>query len=206
MGFWGTLGKIGGAIGAIGAVPFTGGGSLAALGPILGAAGAGLGAISQAQASNRGEKFGGQMDLERLLMERDQQFFNNTLAREQDGRAGQSDAFRKLLAASHVSNPGPRPQLSPYSIAPRQASEAELSGADALTQQVLARLQGGNPIAAPQMRPTSVDPKLLNPGLFERIAGYASPVLGTLGAMQRPPLVNNSRLSAINYLQQAPRV
>jgi hypothetical protein len=159
MGFLSVLGKIGKGALNIGT------GGLA--GTIMDIAGTGLGAISQAKATNRGEKLGGQMDLEQLLM-----------ARESQGAGLQSDAWRKLLAAQRVVNPGPRPQLSPYSIAPRQATQAELTGADALTRDVLARLSG------PQ-RPLAVDPKLLDPGLMEQIAGYASPVLKTLSRIPR---------------------
>lgn len=176
-GFFKGLGMVGGAL----AAPFTGGASL--IPTIAGAAGAGLGAIAQGKAQNRGAEFEGQLGLEQLLMQRDRDFFNQQIAREQEGRAGSSDAFRKLLASQRVKSPGPRPQLSKYSIAPRQATEAELTGADALTQEVLKRLQGGNPITPPTMRPMSVDPKLLKPGLFERIAGYASPALGVLSQL-----------------------
>lgn len=187
MGFWSTLGKIGSIAAPIIAAPFTGGASLTSLPSILGAAGAGLGAISQGQASNRGEKFGGQMDLERLLMQR-----------ELTNNASRKDAYRGLLSAQRTINPAARPQLAgKYSIAPRQATGAELEGADALTREVMARLQGG---------PTqsTVDPKLLDPGLIERILGYASPVLSGLGR-QQPQLAARNPLQAANYLQQAPR-
>src|SRR5688572_27604811 len=102
MGFWSKLGK-GLAIGGAGlgtalsfgaAAPALG----AALGGLglsgaagtglasgLGALGAGLGAIGQGEATNRGEKFGGQLDLERLLMDRDDQFQRQQIAREQEG-------------------------------------------------------------------------------------------------------------------------
>jgi len=167
MSFWGGLGK---ALLNIG----TGG--------ISGAIGAGLGGLSQGQAQNRGNKFEGQLALQNLLMQRDQQGFQNSLMREQEGRTGTSDAWRKLLSAQHMLNPAQMPSLSPYALPQRQASDAERTGADALTQQVLARLQGGNPIPSFQQSPMTVDPKLLDPGIFERIAGYASPALSLYGA------------------------
>jgi hypothetical protein len=178
MGFWSTLAGIGGAI----AAPFTGGASL--IPTIAGAAGAGLGALSQGMAQNRGQQYGGQLDLERLLMDRDQSYFNQRIQREQEGRAGQSDAFRKLLATSHLLSPGPRPQLSPYSVASRMPTGAEQTGGNALLQQVLARLQGGNPIAPVTERPMSVDPKLLKAGGLEKLFGYGSAGLGILGALK----------------------
>lgn len=179
MGFLSLLGKIG----AVGAAPFTGGASLAAL-PAIDAISAGLGGAAQGMASNRGAKFQGQLDLERLLMDRDQQAFNNSIAREQEGRAGSSDAFRKLMASGRVLNPAARPNVSPYAAPPRMASDAERSGASALQAEVLARLQGGNPIGAFQQRPVNIDPKLLNPGILERIFGIASPVLSGYSAIQ----------------------
>jgi hypothetical protein len=190
MGFLSGLGKVLGVAGAGIAAPFTGGGSLAALGPLLGAAGAGLGAVSQSKANNRGEQYGGQLDLEQLLMARDSQNQNMNIAREQEGRAGQTDAFRKLLSAQHVLTPAAHTSLSPYSAAPRTPTDAETSGADALTQQVLARLQGGNPIAPVQSRPITandaafrVDPKLLDPSKGESIMGWLGALLGgTVGA------------------------
>jgi hypothetical protein len=183
MGFWGGLGKVLGVAGGIAGAPFTGGASL--IPSLIGAGGAALGAISQGKAQNRGAEFGGQMDLEQLLMARDQQQFGNSLAREQEGRAGSSDAWRKLLAAQRVASPGARPQLSPYSMAPRQSTGAELQGADALTQEVLARLQGGNPIAAPVQRPMAVDPELLKAGWLEKLAGYGGAGMSAYGALSR---------------------
>ena len=185
MGFWSNFGKIFKIAAPIAAAPFTGGGSLAGL---LGAAGSGLGAISQAQATNRGEQFGGQMDLERLLLERERQAQGLAIDREQEGRAGAQDAWRRLQMAQRTLSPSTRPSLSPYSTPVRQATDAERQGADAMTAEVLARLQGGNPIAAPAAREMAVDPKLLQPGLWERIAGYGSAGLGILGSLpQRRP-------------------
>ena len=185
MGFWSGLLKGLGAAGAAAAVPFTGGASLATLPAILGMAGAGLAAATSGAAKNRGEKFGGQVDLERLLMERDQQYQTQQIQREQEGRAGQSNAWRALLAAQHTMAPGARPQLSPYSLAPRQATGPELSGADALTQQMLARLRGGNPITPVTQRPVGVDAKLLNPGKLERLGGIAGPAASILSFLAK---------------------
>ena len=156
-----------------------------ATGGPIGAIGAGIGAISQGQAQNRGQKFGGQMDMERALIER--ALMNN------QSRQG---AWRGLKSAQHTISPGPRPQLSPYSVAPRQATGAELSGADALTREVMARLQRGPSQAA-------IDPKLLDPGIMERILGYGSTGIGAYGAYkasQPPPVINNSKGDALARL------
>jgi len=162
-----------------------------ATGGPVGAIGAGLGAISQGQAHNRGEKFGGQLDMERALIERE--LMNN------QSRKG---AWQGLLSAQHTINPGPRPQLSRYSVAPRQAGAAELSGADALTREVSARLQRGPSQAA-------IDPKLLDPGLMERILGYGSAGMGALGIYQQSRQIPNqggNALARILATQQAPRI
>jgi hypothetical protein len=180
MGFFSNLLKIGGAV----AAPFTGGASL--IPTIAGAAGDVLGGMSEAKAKNRGSQFEGQMDLERLLLDRDNSHFNQGLLREQEGRAGGMDAWKRLMMAQHVSNQGQRPQLSPYSIAPRERSAEELQGANAMTNEVMARLMGGNPIAPVQSREMSVDPRLLTPGKMESAMGYLHPLLGALGKIKRP--------------------
>lgn len=185
MGFWSGFGKVLGAAAPIIAAPFTGGGSLAALPAILGAGGAALGAAGQGMAQNRGAEFQGQMDLERLLMDRDRDRFGMGLQREQEGRLGRDDAWRKLLSSQRVLSPSARPQLSPYSMAPRQATDMERQGADALSAEVMARLQGGNPIAMPAERPMEVDRSKLKSGVLERIFGIASPVLSVMGQPQR---------------------
>ncbi len=184
MGLWGTLGKIGMAVGGAAAAPFTGGASL--LPTILGAGGAALGAISQSQAQNRGEKFGGQIDLERLLMERERNHQTMQINREQEGRASSSDAMRKLLGATHLLSPGSRPQLSPYSVTPRAVTTQEMRGSGALIDEVLKRLEGGNPIPQVTQRPLGVDPNLLNAGLLEKITGVASPALGIASRIKWP--------------------
>lgn len=153
---------------------------------ILGGAGAGIGAASQGAASNRGAQFEGQLGLERLLMDRDKQFYDMQLGREKEGRDGGTDAWRKLLAAQHTLSPGARPSLSPYSVGPRQATDMERQGADAMSQEVMARLQGGNPIAAPTQRPMSVDPSLLKAGTGEKVGGWLAPILTFLGQNQQP--------------------
>lgn len=165
---------LGAALGGLGIGGATGG----ALASGLGAASAGLGALSGAQANNRGEKFGGQLDLERLLMERDQQFQNQQIARQQEGRAGASDAWRKLLSASHALSPGSRPHLSPYSVTPRAITNEEARGGGSLIEEVLKRLEGGNPLPQVTQRPMNVDPKLLDAGMLEKLSGIASPALG----------------------------
>jgi hypothetical protein len=182
LGFLKGLGKVAGGLLGLGG----GGVDYEKLASMMGAAGAGTGAYSQGRAQNRGGQFAGQMDLEQLLMGRDQQQFNNSVSREQEGRAGSTDAWRKLLASQRLLSPGARPQnAGPYSVAPRQATGMERQGAEALSAEVMQRLMGGNPIAAPTQRPLSVDPSLLEAGKMESATGSLSPFLSFFGQQPR---------------------
>lgn len=189
---WGKLGSILGSIGSVAAAPFTGGTSLAWLPAALGAGGAALGAIGQSKTQNRDAQLGAQFDLQGLLLgregletARDRDYVDQSLAREQEGRTSGTDAWKKLIAAQRTINPGPRPQLSPYSVAPRQTTDVERAGADAMTQEVMARLQGGNSMAMPTRREAlpmpAMDPKLMQPGGMESAAGWLAPILSFLG-------------------------
>lgn len=221
MGFWSTLGKIGGAAAAGIAAPMTGGASLMSLPTILGGAGAALSAGSAQSANNRGNQYAGQMDLAQLLMARDlarlglernadNDYLDNQIAREQEGRAGRQDAWKALLSAQHTMSPGAKPQLSPYSVAPRQATDMERQGADAMSQEVMARLTGGNPIAAVTRQNvafnydpmTTIDPRLLKAGKMETAGNWLGPILSYLGQSDRdgqpqastPPLNRGPRV------------
>lgn len=210
-----SLKSIFGKLGAIGlgaAAPFTGGASLAGLPAILGAGGAALGAFSGGQAQNRDAQYSGQMDLAQLLNQREMQrqqleansqndAFSQNLQRSQEGRASGQDAWRKLLSAQHTMTPGAQPQLAgKYNVAPRQATGAETQGADAMTQEVMARLQGGNPIAPVTQRPvnlqydpmSTVDPKLMKSGLLEKIIGIGGAGLSAYGALTRPQVAKGA--------------
>jgi hypothetical protein len=151
---------------------------------LIGAAGAGLDAISQGQGKARGDKFGAQMDLERLLMDRERNDQNMRISREQEGRASGTDAWRRLLAAQRTLTPGPRPQLSPYSVASRQATGAEREGADAMTREVMARMTGGNPIPQVTERPMDVDRGLMDAGWLERLTGITGAGLGAYSRLR----------------------
>jgi hypothetical protein len=73
-------------------------------------------------------------------------------------RRVRSSAWESLLSAQRTLNPGARPQLAgKYAVAPRTATGIERQGADALTPEVMARLQGGNPIAVPTRRAVNLD-------------------------------------------------
>lgn len=172
-------------------------------GALLGIAGAGLGGGSRAAALNRQGDFYGGLDLATLLNQRemgrqnllagaDNDYTSNQIARSQEGRASGQDAWRKLLSAEHTLDPGARPQLAgPYNIAPRQANPIERQGADALANEVMQRLQGGNPIAEVTKRPvdlaydpmSTVDPRLLKAGKGEKWSGWLGAILSGLSGL-----------------------
>jgi hypothetical protein len=104
-----------------------------------------LGGLFGANAQNKGAKQSYAIDKRRLQLDENNQNFMQQLMAAQEGRTGESDAWRKMLAAGYAQNRGQQPQLSPYSVAPRSLQGAQ-GGADALLAEVMARLQGGNPI------------------------------------------------------------
>jgi len=202
MGLGGFLKKVGLPIAAAAAAPFTGGASLSILPAILGAGGAAVGSMANAAAQNRGAAFGGQLDLATLLAQRDMglqqlragadnDYTSNQIARENSGMATQNNAWANLLKAQRVLNPVAMPNVSPYQSAQRQATDAEKQGANALTAEVMARLQGGNPVAAIEKRDPkfdydpmkTIDPRLLKPGTGEKIGGILAPILASIGAI-----------------------
>jgi hypothetical protein len=77
----------------------------------------------------------------------------------------------------------------PYAMAQRQPTAMERQGGEALSAEVLARLQGGNPMEAVTRRdpgleydPTAqVDLNLLNAGRGEKVSGWLGALLGGLG-------------------------
>ena len=168
---------------------------------IIGGVGSALGGASQAQASNRGSKLAAQMALAQMMMLRDSTYwdqlmdkekfgFSSQLQREQEGRAGREDAWRKLQSAQRVLSPEARPMLSPYSRPARQATAPERQGAEALSAEVMARLQGGNPIALPNLptpekTPVNIDEGLMDAGLSEQTMGWLAPILTAAGSRRR---------------------
>lgn len=201
MGFWGNLAKIGLGVGSAVAAPFTAGTSLAWLPGVLGAGGAALSGMGKDAAANRGAQFDGQQQLAQLLLDREQmegdrdsEYFDQGIRREQEGRAGRNDAWRQLLHSQRVLNPTPRPNVSPYQAPQRQITDTERGGAEALSAEVMQRLQGGNPIQAPTRREPipmpQVDPRLLQPGGLEKTSGWLAPLLGYLGQRQGGPINN----------------
>lgn len=199
MGLGSILGKIG-----KGVLNVATGGISGSLADILGAGGAAAGSMANAAASNRDAQYSGQMDLAQILAQRDielqrlraqsdNDFTSNQIARETSGAATRGDAWRKLLSAQHTANPSALPMVSKYQAPQRMPSDAEKQGADALSSEVLARLQGGNPIAPVEKRTpgfdydpmSTIDPRLLKPGTGEKIGGILAPILTGVSGVGR---------------------
>lgn len=181
-------------------------GTMGTIGKILGsraagAIGTGLGAASQSMANNRSTTISNQQLLaallqnreterQRLLADAQRDEFNQGIARQQEGRASGSDAWRKLLSSQRTLSPGAKPQLAgPYNVAPRQATDTERAGASAMSDEVMARLTGGNPLAPVTRRPVdfaydpreTIDERLAKAGKAETAMGWLSPILSYLG-------------------------
>jgi hypothetical protein len=175
--------------GGVGSVTSGGGGVLGGLKSLIptnpkdiaSMVGQGLGGASSAQASNRGSEFYGQYLLELAQQAADKQHQADLIAREQEGRTGAQDAWRKLQSTGHLLSPAPMPNVSPYAAPQRTPTNAETTGANALSAEVLKRLQGGNPIPVPVQRPLTMDPSLLKPGALEKTSSWLSPILALLG-------------------------
>lgn len=176
------------------------GGISGAVTDLFGAGGAAAGGYAKDAASNRDAQYAGQLDLAKLLAQRDQNqaqlnlnadnsYTSNQIARQQEGDASAQNAWRRLLSAQHTLSPSAMPNITPYAMARRQPTDAETQGANALTSEVMQRLQGGNPIT-PVTRTdvtlgydpmSTVDPNLLKAGTGERLSNILGPALAFLG-------------------------
>lgn len=141
-------------------------------GDSLAAAGKGIGAIGQTAAHNRGVALDAMMAGDQM-----------TLAADQNERAAQADAMKRLQSASYIKNGGAdyKPSVSvsgkplgQFDFGVRPSSAAAIEGATTVEGQLLNRLK--NPI---KLR--DYDSKM-EPGRMETLANYASPALTTLGA------------------------
>lgn len=177
------------------------GGISGAIGDLLGAGGAGIAGASASAANNRGNQFEGQIGLAKLLADRDQaqqqlnlnadnSFTSNAIARQKSGDDSAQNAWRKLLSAQHTLSPGMAPQnAGPYNMAQRMPTDAERTGAEALSGEVMGRLQGGNPIAPVERTNvnlgydplSTIEPNLLKAGTGEKLGGWLAPILTYLG-------------------------
>lgn len=186
MGFWSKLAKIGG----VAAAPFTGGLSIPignAIGEMTEGVGRGAGAAAQGAAQNRGSKaelmMDAQSDLERQL-----------LAREEEKRSAQMDAYRKAMyGANNIQwQQAQRPAGVPMIQFTRGPGDmGRMAGGELYSQAMRRMLQPDlvNPTGMPEYKPL-MDPaqmqkefqKSLSPGFWEKLGGYggfAGPAVGS---------------------------
>lgn len=197
MGWLGTLGKIASVAGVGAAAPFTGGSSLAALGPILGAAGTIGGVLSKAagsSAAGRAHETNLLTDRDRVALERfrsmqeaQNQAARTDLERKQFSEAAPLNRARQAALAGALMNYKPT-RVSVAGIPDAQISggthlgEAGRAGLAEMQKQALVRLlagekgesfKGGNLLNAPELSP------LPTRSGWEKVAG----ILGTIGSL-----------------------
>lgn len=139
---------------------------------LLGTAGAALTGNAKQDAANRGVG---------LEASDNQETLRQSGAR--DDLAARNDAWKKLNETAYLQQyggytpptlnmgSGGTHQLADFGLAPKAPNAAQLAGADALQLEVMKRLQGGAPA------PYTQDPKLLKPGLMEKVGNWAGPAL-----------------------------
>lgn len=171
MGVWGTLGKI------------------AQL------AGPALSNRAQASAENRGTTLDAQALMTQLQQMADAQYNRDSLAREQEGRIGRDDAWKKLQNAQYVQT-GTQNYTAPkvsiagasmpsFGFGPRAATDVERQGAMAMEAEVMKRLLEGNPLPQVTRREPEMDMRLTKPTGAERLQDWLGMGLNGLGAWQK---------------------
>jgi hypothetical protein len=189
------------------------------VGKIAGAAASGIGAATSAAANNRGAQVDAGLSeedrnqgRERLMLDNDQNAISagnlnraatndyhvNSVAREAEGRSERNDAFKGLQRAEYVANRtgyvAPEGSRT-FGFGPKAATADEKTGAAALKNEVMARLQGGNTLPTVEKpsdfvlpsagrshlydTPYKIDPNLLKQSIWEKIGNVAGPVLAT---------------------------
>jgi hypothetical protein len=174
---WSWLGKVG-KIAAGVAAPFTGGASLSAI-PAIDGISKGLASGSQAAASNRGTKA-------EIMMDQNAQLEQQLLAREQEKRQAQAQAYRAAMMGNYAQNYKPlsRPSGVPGTYE-ATAGTGELG--KILQKQAMTRLGASDLNNMTGMQPYrnlanyEQFKKTLDPGFWEKLSGIgsvAAPILG----------------------------
>lgn len=145
-----------------------------------------LASAGDAAAQNRGAETAARLDYDRLNLEAEQQ-----------GRARQSDAYRKAMLGQLAV--GYQPPSRPAGAEGRYAQgfitpEAREAGQTLYGQGMDTLRQGQKPSITPY------DQLPTKPGAFERISNYAAPALSIYGATQpqRPPITYDDLVKLFN--------
>lgn len=166
---------------AIGAAPFTGGASLAAM-PMIDAVSKGLGGASQAAASNRGTKA-------EMMMDQNSDLERELLAREMNSRQARNDAYQGAIRADMAQTwkPATRPGNIPTISYGGGLSPEGLDAVRTAANQYRGRLGAADlqsPSGMPSYRNLAQDKdyqKTQKSGIWEKIAGIASAALPVAG-------------------------
>lgn len=165
---WKTLAKIG----LVGAAPFTGGASLAAM-PLVDAIGHGASAAAGSMAQNRGTQAA-------LTLDSNKQFEDELMKRMAFNQQSRNNDLRNSTFSSMLANY--QPAARPNGIAPSSLTTQGQPGQEALTlsaQQALQRLQAGNAMPLP----ANIDMADMRtvPDKFGKSSAWEK-ILGILGA------------------------
>lgn len=149
---------------------------------------------------------------DQLLTDQQKQMADELIARSQEGRASGNDAYKNMLHADYTANrtANYKPAmvngktLADYGFGPKASSADAIAGANAFKGEAMNRLQNGNPIPEPAAMPTptavqtaptpfTIDPKLMQSGMFEKIAGIAGTGMSTFDYLNQ--LRNKARIT-----------
>ena len=145
-------------------------------GQIAGAVGSALGAGASAAAHNRGVTLDADIARAQLDQQAGRDFFDQTLAREDEGRKKQRNAWEMSNRAAYVKNAPDnlnRTSLSPYSKPLAGPSGDQRTAATGMFDQMSQQLAEGNTVEKPQRVGTDV--RVQQPGFFEKWGGMLAP-------------------------------
>jgi hypothetical protein len=148
---------------------------------VLTGAGQVAGSVADTMASNRGAQIDAAMLQEHLNQARQAQTLNSRTAKSRDDRESGANAFREMQRAEYLANATgytPKNGLPSYGFGPKAATETEKRSTRAYAEEVMRRLEGGSSI--PEIQDPGAfqfDPKLLSPGMLEKLAS-----MGVLGS------------------------
>jgi hypothetical protein len=158
---------------------------------LLGMAGPVLGAHSASQGNQRQAELAIALAEEDINQRRRTELWNQLLQREQEGRAGRSDAWKQLQTSEYVAGGG-RPYkaadwMTTYGFGPTAPSANTQAGARTLSDRSQQYLKEG-PTSLTPTAPTDpyrIDPSLARPGAWEQITGLVGTGLTGFGQWQQ---------------------
>ncbi len=171
----GALSKIGGMLGGKGTA-------------LLGAAGKMLGAGASGAAHNRGVQFDADIARAQLEQQAERDYSSATIAREEEGRAKQGNAWEMMNRAAYVQDAPTnlnKTNLSTYSKPLAGPNEGQRTAATGMFEQMSKQLAEGNTMEMP--RRVGTDVSIKQPGLFEKWGGMIAPGLTAWDRLNQEP-------------------